>query len=264
MLAEKTMKNNKKNAKRRFIYFRYIFGGVLAVLMIAAMLIPCLEYTVGSQTNKPMSTVSLIANSWNTSRNYLFDGASGKVSGQVAFSNALLMIVIILALLFALGTALAAYTTYCAFTYFKNPERNDKNRIFFLTLVPNRAVMLVYYLLLLPLAFFPRIIILLYENLLTYQTFLRFSVLEPWITALVLYVIFAVLTFVSARFEKELSLDPFYNSAKEKRKRARKSVMTYAEEEEAETDDSMSIDDIIRAEQAERIRKMLSQDEQDK
>lgn len=260
---EKKMTNNKKNAKRSFIYFRYIFGGLQALLVIAGMLIPCLEYTVGSQTNKPISALSLLKNSWNTSRTYLFDGASGKVSEQVAFSNALLITVVLLTILFALGTALAVYTTYCAFSYFKDPERNDKNRIFFLTLVPNRVVMLVYYLLLLPLAFFPRIIVLFYENILTYQTFLRFSVFEPWIIVLALYVIFAVLTFVSARFEKELLLDPFYNSAKEKRKKNKKSVMTYVENEDAE-DDPLSIEDIIRAEQAERIRNMLSQEEQDK
>jgi len=260
------MKKNQSNGKKIFIYFRYIFGILLALLILSGMFIPCLKYTVGENTNQPISAMSLMKNSWETSRVYLFDGAANKQVEQTSFSKALLATVILLTVLFALGVVFAIYTAYCAFAYFKDPKQNDKNRIFFLTLVPNRAVLCLYSALLLPLSFLPRIIVPLYENILNYQTVLFPSVFEPWIIALVLYAAFAAIVFVSARYEKQLGFDPLYNEVKENRKREKSRVMTYAEEQdetEAEESTALSIDDILREEQAARIRKMFSDDSKD-
>ena len=256
------MKKKQTTEKKGFIYFRYVFGVLMAVLIIAGMFVPCLRYTVGNNRNEPISTVSLLKNSWDTSRQYLFDGASDKMAAQTGFSRLLLATVLVLGMLFALGFAFAVYITICAFCYFKDPNSTDKNRIFFLTLVPNRTVLCLYQALLLPITFFPRIIILLYENILNYQTVLYFSVLEPWIIALIIYAVFCTVVFVSARYERETGYDPLYNEMREKRIRDKKRVMTYAEEQERE--EARSIDEILRSEQAERIRKMLSNDESDK
>ena len=253
------MKKKQTNGKKGFIYFRYILGAALAVLILAGMLIPCLKYTVGENHNQPISNLSLIKNSWETSREYLFDGASNKQVEQTAFSKALLATVIALSAIFIIGVLLAAYTAYCAFSYFRDPERTDSNRIFFLTLVPNRVVLCIYHALLLPLAFLPRIIIPLYENILNYQTVLYFSAFEPWIIALVLYAAFIAVVFVSARYERSLGLDPLYNEAKEKRKKDKKRVITYAEE--SADQEVPSIDEILRKEQEERIRKLFSDSE---
>ncbi len=257
------MKKKQSNGKKIFIYFRYIFGVALALLILAGMFIPCLKYTVGENSNQPISAISLVKNSWETSRIYLFDGASDKQVEQTSFSKALLASVILLVTLFAIGVIFSLYTAYCAFAYFKDPKVIDKNRIFFLTLVPNRIVLCIYSALLLPLAFLPRIIVPLYENILNYQTVLFPSVFEPWIIALVLYVAFVTVVFLSAKYEKQLGCDPLYNEVKEKLKREKKRVMTYAEEqveekEEKEDTVKMSIDDILREDQAERIRKMFS------
>ena len=235
----------------------------MAVLIVAGMFIPCLRYTVGEHRNEPISTVELIKNSWETSRQYLFDGASDKVPTQTGFSRLLLAAVLVLGLLFVLGFAFAVYTVICAFCYFKNPQSTDKNRIFFLTLVPDRIALCLYQALLLPITFLPRIIILLYENILNYQTVLYFSVLEPWIIALTVYAIFCVVVFLSSGFEKATGLDPLYNEMREKRMRDQKRVMAYAEEQEPE-EEAPSIDEILKLEQAERIRKMLSDNENDK
>lgn len=231
----------------------------LVLLVLAGMLIPCLKYTIGGNSNQPISALELVKNSWETSRAYLFDGASGKQVEITSFSKALLATVIALAVLFVLGAIFSVYMACCAFSYFKNTENTDKNRIFFLTLVPNRVVLCMYSALILPLTFLPRIIIPLYENILNYQTVLFPSVFEPWIIALVLYAAFVAIVLISARYERQLGLDPLYNEVKEKHRREKKSVMTYAEEEsEEEAPVSISIDDILREEQAERIRKMLS------
>ena len=254
------MKKKQFNGKKGFIYFRYVLGVALAVLILAGMFIPCLRYTVGENHNQPISNVSLIKNSWETSREYLFDGASNKQVEQTSFSKALLATVILLSVLFIIGALFAAYTAYCAFSYFRDPKRTDGNRIFFLTLVPNRVVLCIYHALLLPLAFLPRIIIPLYENILNYQTVLYFSAFEPWIIALVLYAAFVAVVFVSARYERSLGLDPLYNEAREKRKKDKKRVITYAEEESADNE-VPTIDEILRKEQEDRIRKLFSDNE---
>ena len=118
-----------KAKKRNFIYFRYLLGVAIALLMVVLMLIPCLEYTVGSQHNEPISAITLIRNSWNTSRTYLFDGGANKASEQIAFSKALLASVIALCGLFVIGFAAAVYTAVCAFSYFKDSQRTDNNSI---------------------------------------------------------------------------------------------------------------------------------------
>lgn len=253
-----------RSKQRNFIYFRYLLGVAIALLMVALMLIPCLEYTVGSQHNEPISAITLIRNSWNTSRTYLFDGGANKVSEQTAFSKALLASVIALCGLFVIGLAASVYTAVCAFSYFRDCKRTDNNRIFFLTLIPNRAVCCIYHALLLPLAFFPRIIVSLYENILNYQTVLRFSPLEPWIPALLLYIGFAVVTAVSAKYEKKLGLDPHYNAVAAERIKRERTAECSEESDEKEEQSPLTIDEVLRAEQTERIRRMLSDDSKDK
>ena len=152
---KKKQKTRQLNGKKIFIYFRYIFGVLLALLILAGMFIPCLKYTVGENSNQPISNMSLIKNSWQTSREYLFDGGANKVVEQTSFSKALLATVILLCILFAVGTLFSIYTAYSAFSYFKDTENIDKSRIFFLTLVPNRVLICIYSALLLPLAFLP-------------------------------------------------------------------------------------------------------------
>ena len=88
---------------------------------------------------------------------------------------------------------------------------------------------------------------------------LYFSAFEPWIIALVLYAAFVAVVFVSARYERSLGLDPLYNEAKEKRKKDKKRVITYAEE--SADQEVPSIDEILRKEQEERIRKLFSDSE---
>ena len=262
------MKKKQSNGKKTFIYFRYVFGIVLILLILAGMFIPCLKYTVGSNSNQPISAMSLIKNSWETSRVYLFDGAANKQVEQTSFSRALLATVILLVALFALGAIFALYTAYSALAYFRDPESIDKNRVFFLTLVPNRAVLCLYTALLLPLTFLPRIIILLYENILNYQTVLFPSIFEPWIIALALYAAFVAIVFVSAKYEKQTGLDPLYNEVRENRKREKTRVMTYAEDQTEQEDDEgdstvLSVDEILREEQAARIRRMFSDNGED-
>jgi len=256
------MVKNKKRAKEIFIYFRYIFGALLALLMLLGMLIPCLEYTVDTQKSEPVSALTLMSNSWETSRAYLFDGGTQKVDEQTSFSKALFATVILLSALFVLGFLAAFYTAACAFSYFKNPKKTDNNRIFFLTLMPNQAVVCAFCALTLPLTFLPRIILSFYTNILEYPTTLKFSVFEPWIIALVIYALFVVAVIISARFERELSMNPLYNEVKEKRRAEKKRVIVRAEESEEYEEDipeeELSAEEAYRAAQAERIRQMFT------
>ncbi len=236
---------------------------ITPIIMLLLMCIPCYSFvTADVGLHKKISAFELISNSWETVREYLF-GTAEQVQVTADFAGTVFGIIIILFLLFALGTVSAVYASVTAFRFFANGCKESKSRILFITLVPNRAVLCIYYALILPLALFPRILPLIYENVLHYHVKL---ICEPFDTAIITFVLFAAtvaVIFITSRAESLAEMNVF---VKYKKQDAEELQDEEYEEIFSEENAYETLDRRAREEQNEKILKLLNKmhDEQEK
>ena len=247
----------KKNSRKGFIYFRYIFPIAAALVMIALTFIPVYRYiTADTGIKGAVSLCELIGNSWDTVRTYLFDGGSEKLQPTTDFSATLLTLIIVFTILFVVGLVTAIWTAVEALRYFTVGDTHEKSRVLFLTLVPNRILSCVYLALLLPIFTLPMLMPSLYDNILNYHVELSVSV-DMLYVALALWLAAVVITAVSSRFEIG-ELNVFF-----------KKTVEDTDDEESEPDvpqeplDAYSeLERRAKEEQAERILKLLNKDKE--
>lgn len=255
-------KERKQRFRRGWIRFRYLFPLAAILLTAATLFIPCLRFTTADTgTGEAISVAELMKNAWDQVRTYLFATAEQQ-EATVAFSQSVLITLIVLWLLFLLGTAATVWVTIGAFRHFSDPEGSGTDRILFRTVFPNRIVACVYRGLTLPLLLFPRILVLFYENILHYTVLLNLTFPEPIIFGGILFLAELVLVAVFSPMETVANMNPY-------RKRRRQIGI---EEDEAEAEETpvfqteaeqkqYELLERSRAEQAERIRKLLRNEE---
>ena len=201
--------NKNKNAKRAFIYIRYLLPIVLCALLIGSMFISCLSFSTVEGTQREISEAELLNNTWEQVRAYLFANNDKEVT-QESFAWTALILIPILVLLFTVGVLSSVVVAVVAVMYINNPEfRKSDTRIWFITLLPNRIVACVLQALVLPLLFYSRIIILLYDKIMNVDVLLNLSFPEPWVWGLIAVLTVCVTSAVSAGFERELGCDTF-------------------------------------------------------
>ena len=255
------MKKKKRNNKKRaLVYVRYLYPSAALLLTVISMFIPCVSYiTADEGAHAALSEAELVSNSWTTVRYYLFSGAADIREVSRSFGMTTLILMLSFIVLFILGAIFVAYFTAAVFRYIRYPERNDRERAVFLTLVPNRTVSFLYMALCLPLTAFPRILPILYDNILYYHVEVEYTFADPFAVAAVLYVIGIVLSALTRDLEVGLEMNPF-------KKNFHHSTVGVREEEEnhspdTETDGSDSrygeLASRAREEQMEAIRKLL-------
>lgn len=200
----------KKITKQKLIYIRYILPPILMLLILLVMLIPSYRYVAEGNVNETISFFSLLKNSYNQSRDILF-GEGEQTAANMAFSKALLSIVIIFPILYLVAMAAAIYNMFVAMRYFigDDEEKNEITRTVFITFFPNRIFLCIVESLILPFLFFPYIMTLLYKVMFN----MRVSVILTFPDALIiggisLLVIFA-LSVICAPMERELEADIF-------------------------------------------------------
>ena len=235
----------------------------MPLIMLLLMYVPCYQFvTADGGLHQKISAFELVSNSWNTVREYLF-GNSEQLQVTADFAGAVLGIIIIFFLLFALGMATAIYTAVTAFRFFSDGCAESKNRILFITLIPNRVVMCIYYALILPLAFFPRILPSVYKTVLNYHVEL---ICEPFDIVIITMVLFAAtlaLVFITAPMESLAEMNVFVRYKREETE----DVEDDGYEEEFQNEDAYdTLDRRTREEQNEKILKLLNKmhDEQEK
>ncbi len=258
-----TQKQKKQAERRAWISFRYLFpvGAILATL--GSFWIPCMRFvTPDTGTNEAISLARLIANAWGQVRVYLFATAK-QDAANVAFSWTVLITLILLVLLFAVGLAVAIWTAAAALRYFDDPEDRSRGRLVFLTLFPNRIVTCVWEALVLPLLFFPRLMVLFYENILNYSVILKLTFAEPWMIGCVLLAAAMVLTAAFQPIEVAAGMNPYKKKRKTEPQKAEEPVKAdapvFATKEEQEHYEMVQR---TKEEQAERIRKLLYGDDE--
>ena len=241
--------------RRGWIFFRYLFPLICAVLIFAALCVPCLQYTNNqSGTDEPISAMSLMKNSWDQVRNYLF-GTGEQTNGNMQFSQTVLVLLILFWLLFALGVAAAVWAWLAFLRYAEEGRENETGRVWFITLIPNRIVLCVLCALMLPVACFPHVVIWLYRSIYV-AVELKVYVLDPMWLALALYAALILLSSVSAGYEKSLRMDLF-RKPKERKGETEETDFDEREGSEEKTDGLSSAQENAQRAQAERIARLL-------
>lgn len=199
------------------IYTRYILPLFSDLLFIIFAFIPCVTYTLDGEAKEKISLLQLMSNSWQNSRHYLFSAKSSAEPEGIAFYKSLFTVLIVLSLLFLLLIAIDIFTVSAFASEMRAQDK--KCKLLFVTLIPNRIVLNLIRLILLPIAFFPNIVTHLYRTVLIYPVTMRYS-LPLWILALSLWLICSVMCIVSRAAEKSADLDVFAISTTEEKSHA--------------------------------------------
>ena len=207
-MSKKYERMRRERRAKRWILLRYAMPLISIVLTLIFMAIPSLQYINNqSGTNDPISAFTLMGNSWDQVRTYLF-GTADQTNGNIIFSRTVLILLIVFWVLFLVSLAVAIWSMWAGFRYANRESEMSRGRLWFITLIPNRIFLSVYGALMIPLAAFPRILIGLYRNLYVSVT-LEVHGLEPLWCALILSAGTAVLSAVTLGFEREWRMDPF-------------------------------------------------------
>ena len=212
-----------------------------------------------------MSVAERLNNDWYAARVSLFGSSELSVLGQ-NFYRVLMVLIPILGVLFFIGVLSCFVVAIVGLLYINSYDfRRTRERIWFITLIPNRAVACVLQALTLPILFYSRIIVLLFQKVYNTDVLLNVTFPEVWVFGLALFALSVVLSIISAKYEREYDADPF--------KKITPPTVRVIEREAGSNDEPVFKTDAereyyerqkrVREEQAERIRKLLNKDEEE-
>lgn len=201
--------------KKKLIYIRYIFPVVALCLIAILLFVPCYSYTTAEMGAQGVISLSeLASNAWNQVCSYLFEQTGTKDNATLIFSKTVIGLIVGFAALFVISFVATVYQLIGVLQNLRNPDDKGTARILFMTLMPNRIVGFVLFLLAFPLLTFPHILTVLYEKMLHTYVTLTLTFPDPIILAAVLYVIAIVLSCVSRSYESALGMNPFVSYKK--------------------------------------------------
>ncbi len=259
-MSNKYERLKRERRQRAWIFVRYAMPLVSVILCLMFMAIPVLRYTNNqSGTDDPISALTLMKNSWDQVRHYLF-GASEQTNGNIIFSRTVLICLILFWILFAVSAVVAVWSLLAVVRYTEKGSEADHGRIWFLTLIPNRIALCILGGLMIPLTAFPRLLIVFYRKIIYVAVELKVYGIDPMIVALALTLVTVVLSVVTAGYEKKLSIDPFRKIQKAEQKEPIPD-RTPVEREMSESEKRYyEVEQRTRREQAERIAALFRTD----
>jgi len=197
--------------QRGRILARYLFPLFSLVVTAIFSFVPCLRYISAEEGTLPNQSLwEMLTERFEVSRVNLFGSNRESLSPVgIRFSKTELIALIAFWLLFLAALVLTVYVTYQVFSILENPDRRDKGRVFFLTLVPNRTAYCLYQLAFFPLLFYPRVWLWLLRSIMSGNITLHLSFAEPWMIALPLFFAQILLSILSAKVEAAYGIDPF-------------------------------------------------------
>ena len=260
MKKSNLLRQQKTARHRRLLYLKAYLPTITVAILLVVMAIPCLSYTVrGVQSFGAISEWRLLSNVWNTSRTALF-GTGDFSEIELGFSRACFLSLLISAALALISVGMSVWSTVGAIRYFQKPEEETRERAIYRTFF-NRPLLFVYQLLVLPLIAFSRVIVWYYQDMMFYPTTLKITFPDPLIIGTVLLVLWLVATVAMRKWERSTGLDPFAASCPvEEEVEEEIEAPRFSNEEEKQV---YEMQEKTRAEQLERIRKLLSHDDAD-
>ena len=247
------------------IYARYLFPIINCLVLTGLMFVPNLRYSIKSGTVDEMSVAERLNNDWYAARVSLFGGSELSVLG-VNFYRVLMVLIPVLGVLFFIGVLSCLAVAVVGLAYINSYEfRKTRERIWFITIIPNRVVACVLQGLTLPVLFYSRIIVLLFQKVYNTDVLLNVTFPEVWVFGLVLFALSVGLSILSAKYERAYDADPF--------KKIKPPTVKVIEREGGASDEPVFKTDaereyyerqkLVREEQVERIRKLLNKDEEE-
>ena len=195
--------------KIKWIYLRYIYPSVSAFISFLLLFVPCYRFISEGTKNDPISVFDLSKNTWDWGTRCLWGSGIEQSVGNVYFSKSAIAMVAVFYLLFVLGVAVSVYLTVSAILYMKKIPCSDKNRVILVTFFFNRIVVSLLQALTLPIFVFPRLLPSLYMNALNTYIEFRIEAIEPLVLVVALNVIGAVISIITLKKEKALSMNIF-------------------------------------------------------
>lgn len=258
MSKAKTIRQQKEARRRVLLILKAWLPVATVLLLLVAMAIPALSYTVkGTGELDAISEWTLLSNTWKTSRAALF-GTGDYSEIELGFSKACFAAVLISSILALISVGLLLWSAVGATRYFLRPNEENRERALYRTFF-NRPLLFFYQLLLFPLLAFPRVIVWFYQDMMFYPTVLDLTFPEPLMIGAALLVLWVIATLAMRTWERNMGLDPFLSSRlAEEEEEEEKSEPEFLSEEDRKI---YEMQEKTRAEQLEKIRKLLSQDE---
>ncbi len=243
----------KKTTKPTIIYIRYALPVVMAAVLLVLMLLPAYRFKDADGLKSAVSLFELYGNSWDTVREYIF-GNKQVQAPTMDFAKTVMTLIIVLWVLFVVGLASAIYALVSALRAFRDGAQTGKT-VLFVTLTFNRVSLCALHGLMLPVFLLPTLLPVLYRGILAYEVTAIYTPFNLIFAALVVFVAVCVLVAVSKKYEMLLGMNIY---AVRRQAPLAEEPQVEEEEEDGESDDPYTLmSERSRAEQAERIRKLL-------
>ena len=251
-MGKSFLKIKKEKKQRRLATLRYILPFAFSVILGIVFSLPVMFFTdyTGDKTTYT-SIFARIGENFSAARTALLDG-SVEDAAYLNFSSLIMSVCVILVLLFALGTLVGAFYMITGLLHLYTSDKGGKLRRIYVTLVWNKAVVLILSLLSIAPAFFPMILVGLIDRILMVYAKAHYPYGNPLILCVLLWCAVVVLFILTSKHDTaELNI-----FAKQKRKEE-----VYEECDTTEAEDASPLYRMTRLskeEQAENIRKLLN------
>ena len=264
MSKAKNARQRKEARRRALIYIKAWMPVLTVVLVLIAMMIPCLRYTVaGTGTMEPISEMELLSNNWSATREALFGGGDWKKT-DLGFAKVSFYTMLVSIVLFLLSAGMAIWASVGATLYYRNPKRAGGGHAVYRTFF-SRPLIIIYQLLMLPLLAFPRMMVFFYKSLLFYPTILNLTFPEPLMIGAVLLIAHVALMITAKKWETRMQMDVFDDPRRAQKSEESDALDEEREEVRFESEEEQKhyeMNEKMREEQLERIKKLLSRDDE--
>ena len=220
----------KTETKKKIIYFRYILPVILLLIAFAISFVPSYRYVVEGALEDKQSAFDIVCGSLDTSRNVLF-GTGESDSPNVVAARIILTMLAVGFIGVVISLAVSIYSLVMSMNYFMSDdeEKTEKQRVLFVTLLPNRIVLCALELLAFLSFAFPYVLPAVYENIYGQRVTLAVISIDPMAFAVVGFLALIVLSFVCAPMERSFGADLF--------KKIKPTVETLEQDEDEEEED---------------------------
>lgn len=252
-MSKSYVKRKRAEKQRRLAVLQYILPFSFSAILTVIFSLPCIFFTDHSgETTAHTSVFARLFENFSAARIALLD-PSVEDAAYLNFSSLTMSACVILLLLFVIGVLAALLYMITGLAHIFSSDKNSKLRRLFITVVPNKAVMLALALLCIAPAFFPMILVSLIDRILLVYAKAHYVAGDPLIYCAILWCITVVIFIVTKKHETaELNI-----FAKQKKKESPEEEP----EEENDVDDSSALyrmTKLSKEEQAENIRKLLN------
>ena len=257
-MSKNYLKRKREEKQRRLAVLQYILPFSFSAILALLFSLPIIYFTdhAGEITART-SVFARISENFSAARIALLD-PSVEDAAYLNFSSLAMSACVVLLLLFVIGVLATLLYMITGLTHIYSSDKNSKLRRLFVTVVPNKAVILALTLFSVSPAFFPMLLIELIDRILMVYAKVHYVAGNPLIYCAILWGVTVAFFILTKKYEAaELNIFA---------KRKKKEMPEEKPEEEAEVSDTSALyrmTKLSKEEQAENIRKLLNRSKED-